>query len=246
MKGLHRWICMLSIMTGFVFATPPALAASVSIPDDVLADAGIFKWKYGPGILTSRADIPGPGVRFVFSGLTGSGTAVTDDYSIDSRIGGGGSHKGDMTGYSGYTMYFYNESPYALGISLVMNTGYTGGSGQPPNDWTNDTFWQSDWLTMEPYHSYSLMLDFSDAIAYNGTDNESPHGLYSPEGDRFAINAYDRTEVSNIGFQIAYWGEGSAGGTIIAGSSPVPLPPTLFFFGAGLLGLARLVRKADR
>lgn len=244
MKISRGLIGLLGVLCLAVVIPHAALATSVSIPDAVLANSFNFYKFWGPAILTSRTDLPGPGVEFFFTGIGSSGSGVKDDYAIDPAIGGTGHGNGDLTSFANYTMYFFNKSATALAVSLIMNTGFTGGSGNPPNNANNDTFWTSDWVTVNRNTWTKITLDFDHAKAYNGSNNRdlpyanSPHGLYS-EGGWYAIqHANDLAEVSAIGFEVAYWGGSSVAGDLIVSS--VPLPPTLLLLGSGLLGLIGL------
>jgi len=242
-----KTIPVLKLLTfiGCIFFTGMLCeAATVSIPDTVLNSE--FAYKYGNAEIVSRTDIPGVGVEFVFSGIDNSGSAFTDDYPIDPSLGGKDTHgNGDLRSFADYTMYFYNKNPYDLDISLIMNTGFTGPSAVPSNDLRNDTFWSSDWITLNPYTAQSINLDFNNAIAYNGEDNPLPHGSYPDDGGYYTIQrVWDLQEVSNIGFQIKKLGELSgSNSSLVVGSSPIPVPTTIVLLGSGLIGLAGFRRR---
>jgi hypothetical protein len=82
-----------------------------------------------------------------------------------------------------------------------------------------------------------LRLDFDNAIPYNIVDNKNPH-TQGTTGQWTAINNYDRTEVSAVGFQVL----GSGEATILIGPSTIPEPATLLLFGLGSLVLYRMHR----
>ena len=99
-------------------------------------------------------------------------------------------------------MRIENSDAEVVWFSLFLNTGFTGPSGNPPNNPANDTFWQSPWTELAAGETRVLRLDFDNAIPWNIEDNPPPHTQGS-EGEATAINDYDRTEVTAIGFQIA-------------------------------------------
>jgi hypothetical protein len=160
-----------------------------------------FDYRYGPGNF-SRVDIAGPGIRFDFIGLSSSATGVSDNYPIKNIGQIIPSHgNGDFSNVNSYKLMFTNLGDNAVEVSLIMNTGFTGPSGNPSNDLTNDTFWRSDWVKVSPHQIAIPKLDFDAAIPCNIKDNEEPH-TPGTNGIPSTINTYDRTEVSNIGFQI--------------------------------------------
>jgi hypothetical protein len=50
---------------------------------------------------------------------------------------------GNFSIFDGYVPAFENLDASPVSCSLFINTGFTGPSGNPPNDLANDTFWQS-------------------------------------------------------------------------------------------------------
>jgi hypothetical protein len=139
-----------------------------------------------------------------------SGTGVKDDYPVDPVYGQVlPSHgNGDFSGFTGYAMRLENLDGAAVWVQICVNTGFTGPSGTPSNDVTNNTFWACSpgWRELGPGEELLVILDFDGAIAYGISDNKIPHtggGLAWPEGGMYAINAFDRAEVSAIGFEVA-------------------------------------------
>jgi len=210
----------ITLLVGF--ATGLARGGPVVLPDEEYL-APDFAVRYGPGTVVSRADLPGPGVRFTFSGIASGGTGVSDNFPVNDVGQILPSHgNGDFSNFDSYLTRFTNLSPGDVNIALIMNTGFTGPSGVPPNDGTNDTFWQSQWITVAPGASQIVLLDFDAALPYNISDNKPPHTQGST-GQPTVINATDRTEVSNIGFQVADFNGDLAGQTtILAINIPEP------------------------
>jgi len=125
-------------------------------------------------------------------------------------------------------------------IGLIMNTGLTGPSGYPSNDWTNDTFWASPWVNLGVGQTATLVLDFNAAEAWNVSDNKVPHtggGLGWANGGIYAINDRDRNEVSNIGVQLADWDGDAMGQAIALELNAIPEPGAFALLLSGLLGL---------
>jgi hypothetical protein len=186
-------------------------ASVFTIPESQLLESteyGIAAW--GPGTLVSRAEGPGESVDFEFAGLGGSGTGVKDNYPVATVYGQViPSHgNGDFSGFTGYGLSIKNLDNEAIWIQLILNTGFTGPSGVPSGDLTNNTFWTSypSWTHLGPGDSLVLNLDFDYAVAYQISDNKVPHtggGENWPDGGVYAINDFDRAEVSSIGFEIA-------------------------------------------
>jgi hypothetical protein len=81
-------VLMLFINT-FLATIPIASAPAITL---TLSDAELstqFAYEWGPGTLTAITDIPGPGVRFDFSGLSpSSGTGVGDNFPVSQLAGG--------------------------------------------------------------------------------------------------------------------------------------------------------------
>jgi hypothetical protein len=206
------WIVLGAGLVVAIAPLPGIAADSVfTIPrSQLLSDSEFGTKAWGPGTLVSRTAGPGDAVDFAFTGLGTSGTGVKDDYPVDPVYGQVlPSHgNGDFSGFSGYALRFENLDDGAAWIHLCMNTGFTGASGTPSNDVTNNTFWTSSpgWQELGPGGDLLVILDFDGAIAYQISDNKAPHsggGLGWPDGDVYAINPFDRKELSAIGFEIA-------------------------------------------
>lgn len=175
--------------------------ATFTVPEAILLGEEFAGTSWGGTVVTS--DAPGPGVQFSFSGLSAAGTGVKDDYPVAANYGQETGHGGgDFSRFRGYTLRMTNLDSQPVRVSLIINTGFTGESGVPTRALTNDTLWQSPWHKLEPKHAKVLCLDFDRAIAYNIEDNQPPHSQGGKNGALMRINAYDRTEVSAIGFQI--------------------------------------------
>ena len=174
-----------------------------------------FAYETGPGTVTGIADIPGPGVKFDFSGLsTTVGTVVGDNFPV-SRLACGAwktygitqqfSTWGDFSVYSRYSVFFTNVGSKTVGVNLKMNTGWT----IPPPEYAalwRDTFWQNGWTYVAPGARALITLDFSSAEVYNAGD-EQEFPAYS-DGTK-DVRAWRLDEVSDIGFQVLGDNEGS-------------------------------------
>lgn len=205
-----------------------------TISEDILLSAELASASWGPGTAV-RSDVPGEAVQFDLTGLTGSGTGLKDNYPVQDYGQTLPSHgSGDFGLFHGYSLWVMNVGQTDVTVSLFINTGFTGPSGVPSSDWTNDTFWQSNWQGLAPGESVVVRLDFDHARPFNIANNKDPH-THGADGQWTAINAYDRTEVSAVGFEVL----GNGDGTIRVGPSTIPEPATLLLFGAGILILAR-------
>ncbi|MHC4426749.1 MAG: PEP-CTERM sorting domain-containing protein [Planctomycetota bacterium] len=213
-----------------------ALQASVdfTISEDILLSGEFASRSWGAANV-SRADVPGEAVRFSFTGLTGSGTGLKDNYPVQDYGQVLPSHgSGDFSIFDGYSLWVSNTGQTDVTVSLFLNTGFTGPSGVPSSDWTNDTFWQSSWQGISPGQWFVLRLDFDNARPFNISDNKDPH-THGTNGQWTVVNAYDRAEVSAIGFEVLGNGEG----TILVGPSTIPEPGTLLLFGLGFVMIRR-------
>jgi hypothetical protein len=213
----HPSNCSSAILAVWAVLTIVAFSASLAdgsvftIPrDQLLNDAEFGAKAWGPATVASRTAGPGDAVDFAFTGLGTSGTGVKDDYPVDPVYGQVlPSHgNGDFSGFSGYAMRLENLDAGAVWVQLCMNTGFTGPSGTPSNDVTNNTFWTCSpgWRELGPGEDLLIILDFDGAVAYQISDNKVPHsggGLAWPDGGVYVINAFDRKELSAIGFEVA-------------------------------------------
>jgi hypothetical protein len=228
---------VIAVLTSMAILVPlSAVAEDVvfTVPEaELLLDSEFGVKAWGPGTLASRADGPGTSVDFAFTGLGSSGTGVKDNYPVDTVYGQIlPSHgNGDFSNFTGYALRVENLDDSGVSIQLSMNTGFTGASGTPSSDLSNNTYWTSSpgWTYVAPGEDVLIILDFDGAIAYEVSDNKSPHtggGLAWPNGGVYVINAFDHAEVSAIGFEIADF----------SGSNPdvtVRLTPVASTAGAG-------------
>ena len=114
---------------------------------------------------------------------------------------------------------------------LFINTGFTGPSGVPSSDASNDTFWQSAWTHILAGQSADLMLDFDNAIPWGIDDNQPPHTTVGSDGVGGSINAYDRTELSAIGFEV----KSDSNPEAIVLVTPIPEPASFGLLAVGVL-----------
>lgn len=172
-----------------------------TIPEIKLLSSEFSATSWGGTV--KRVDALNDTVMFVFSGLSASSTGIKDNYPVDTVYGQVlPSHgNGDFSNFDGYILRIKNLDANEVWCSLFINTGFTGPSGNPPNDLRNDTFWQSEWTEILPGQTRILWLEFDAAIPWNISDNPLPH-TQGTNGSVTAVNAYDRTEISSIGFQI--------------------------------------------
>jgi hypothetical protein len=130
-----------------------------------------------------------------------------------------------------------NLDDQTISIHLFINTGIIGAPGTPPNDWTNDTYWGGPWFDIPAGQTVLLTLSFGYAEAWNITDNKVPHtggGLSWPDGNWYAINAFDQGEVTAIGFEVADFSGTNPNGTLRL--TPITVPSHVYaeddFFGS--------------
>ena len=172
-----------------------------TVPEAKLLESEFSATSWGGTV--ERTDALGDAALFLFSSLSSSSTGIKDDYPVGTLYGQVlPSHgNGDFSNFDGYILWVENLDAAAVSLSLFINTGFTGPSGNPSNDLRNDTFWQSQWVEVLPGEARMLWLDFDDTIPWNIADNPFPHTQGS-DGVATAINDYDRAEISAIGFQI--------------------------------------------
>lgn len=182
-----------------------------------LSDAELntqFRKETGPGAIAAITDIPGPGVKFDFTGLrTDVGTIAGDNFPVSPLAGGAYktygvanpfSTSGDFFEYTKYSMIFTNLGPNPVTVNLKMNTGWT----IPPPEYAaawRDTFWQSNWTIIAPGESEVLTLNFSSAQVYNAADEQEYRAC--ADGTT-GVRVWRLDEVSDIGFQVL--GNGNA------------------------------------
>ncbi len=252
------------LVAGVVGAAALALCAgfahglTYTIPDAELADTEFTKLSGYSGsgsTLDGRSDVPGPGVTFLIklaapdNGKIGIGdpwpTDAAAGFAQDPLHG----HMTSLAAYDTYQMtirYVSGPAGSDIDVSLIMNTGLTGASGSPANDWTNDTFWGGAWMSLALGETKTLTLDFGGAEAWNISDNKAPHtggGLGWANGGIYAINDRDRNEITNIGLQVADFDGDALGNQVTLHLNAVPEPVTLAGLALGVGSLARYVRK---
>jgi hypothetical protein len=221
-----------------LLVTNAATADDFTIPESKLLDSEFASTSWGGSV--SVTDAAGDAVQFSFAGLSDIGTGVKDDYPVDTVYGQTlPSHgNGDFSNFDGYGLWVKNLDTQSVEVSLFMNTGFTGPSGTPSNDLTNDTFWQSSWTEIQPDQAALLRLDFDAAVPWNISDNKAPH-TQGTDGVSTAINAFDRTEVSAIGFEVV--GPSNPQATLLV--APVPEPVALLLVGSAMVGLVGVRKK---
>jgi len=195
---------------------------TLSLSDGELSSE--FAWEYGPGAVTAITDVPGPGVRFDFSGLSASvGTVVGDNFPVSALAGGAYktygvtqqfSTWGDFSGYDKYTLLFANIGTTSVMVNLKINTGWTNTPPEYSKAW-RDTFWQNEWTTILPGEMKAVTLNFSSAEVWNAMDEEE-YKVY-PDGTT-GVAVWRLDEVSDVGFQII--GNGAASMIVSSRSKP--------------------------
>jgi hypothetical protein len=241
MPTLLFCFCMLLTPVVVLFATYEVQASSFTVPESELLSSEFNTKAWGPASFV-RTDAPGNAVDFAFTGLTTSSTGIKDNYLVATVYGQIlPSHgNGDFSNFSGYTLQVQNLDDMPVGVSVFINTGFTGPSGTPSNNSANDTFWQSAWTEIQPGQTTILQMLFDNAIPWNISDNPSPH-TQGTNGTATSINAFDRAEVSAIGFQV-YGPSGNSAATIRV--SPIPEPATIGLLALGGMIVRRLSRKS--
>jgi hypothetical protein len=201
----------------------PVFAGWFTLPDEALISSEFAK-AWGPATYT-RTDITGPGVLYEFTGLTGSGTALKDDYPVLGVYGQTGGS--DFTNFTSYRVSFENRSSSGyVHVNIFMNTGYTSGTdGGHTHSGICDTFWEDGWVYLEAGTSVDVILDFAGSTAWNISDNPTPHSIGSPDGGIYEMNMYDRGQVTSIGFQVAdFSGGGSPNASVVVRAYEEPVP----------------------
>ena len=219
-----RVAVVILLLTVFAFSTiaiiqiKPVKASSsrtLSLPDAELIHAEFYK-QWGLGTLTLKTDVAGPGVQFDFTGLDpSSGTGVGDNFVVNALAGGTGTHNADFTVYTRYSMNFTNVGTDPVQVCLYMNTGFT--SSVP----SQDTYWESQTVTLDADESAIVTLDFSSCYKiWNAEDDPVPEWQHPNGTGGWPVRRLD--QVSNIGFQVLSGG-GGGGGAIIVSQLSAPL-----------------------
>ena len=87
-----------------------AFAGTVTLPEADLLSSEFASTAFGPASVV-RSNISGPAVRFSFTGLTGSGTGMKDDYPVSDIGQVIPSHgNGDFSIFDGYGLTITNSS----------------------------------------------------------------------------------------------------------------------------------------
>ncbi|MBN1257728.1 MAG: PEP-CTERM sorting domain-containing protein [Planctomycetes bacterium] len=228
---------ILLVLTACCLASAGALAEPIpfTIPEVVLLDTEFASTAWGGSVV--RTDAPGSSVEFNFSNLSLSSTGIKDDYLVSYLYGQNNpSHgNGDFSAFDSYSLMLENLDNDNVWVSLFINTGFTGPSGIPSVDPANDTFWQSAWEQLSPSETAVLMLDFDNAIPWGVEDNPLPHTQDGTDGVAMAINAWDRTELSAIGFQL--YSDNNPEASILVTPYLIPEPGTALLSGLALFAM---------
>jgi parallel beta-helix repeat protein len=205
----NKLVAILMLLTLAIGIAPilrvAAVDVTLTLPDAELATQ--FSKDWGPATVTSITDIPGPGVRFNFTGLGGSGTGVKDNFPVSQLAGGAPDNIGgwgDFRAYTQYRLVFTNLGPNPVSVNIFINTGWTQGAGR---DGTWDTYWENGWVGLGVGESKIVTLDFSNAICWNAQDDPVPAWRYP--GGTSGVIVRRLSEVSAIGFQVCGNGAGS-------------------------------------
>jgi hypothetical protein len=198
MKRFFLRVLPMALIGGLVFGSASVSAALFTIPGNhLLTDSEFGSAAWGPGSV-SRAAGPGSSVDFSFTSIGIGGTAVEDNFPVAAVYGQtGGAFNANFSNYGGYALQIKNLDDAPVWVQIYINTGFT------VPDTTSDTYWElPSWKYLNAGETAIVVLDFSNAKALNISDNSSPHTM-GTNGDILAINAYDKTEVTSIGFQVA-------------------------------------------
>jgi hypothetical protein len=200
----------LGILAVLQFHTAEA-DTNVDLPDNELLTYFDEGWGWGniPLPNYTRSDESGLGVRFSFTGLTGSGSALCDGYELNAAAGGTDLHNANFTKYTHYRMLFRNVGTTTLTVNLFMNTGFTSGWPDPL-----DTYWECAWTDIAAGESKIVTLDFSSAIVHNAADD--PVNKQYPDGTP-GVAMWRLTEVTKIGFQVLQDGGDGTGTLVVSG-----------------------------
>ena len=241
-----------------------ASGGSYIYPDAELMNSEFKSQIWGSGTLDGRQDIAGQGVRFwITLGTAGDGgkTVIGDSWAVASTAGlgwDGGYYPDDpndphAAAHDNVSIadwdkvevtVRYVSGPADIEMKLFMNTGLTGPSGYPSNDWHNNTAWTGQSQALSIGGIATLVLDFDNAQTWGAADNPYPHsgsGLGWADGTWHAINQRDRREVSNMGFEV--YASGGYEQQIVLDVS-IPEPATAGLLIAG--GIAFLLRRKKR
>ncbi|MFC1800034.1 FlgD immunoglobulin-like domain containing protein, partial [Candidatus Eisenbacteria bacterium] len=198
-------------------------SAHFTIPKSVMENTAEFVKGWGPASITRSEAPDGLSMDFTFSGLTGDGTAIRDDFEVLNEYGQNPStYNCDFSDFTGYSVRVENLDDAAVWVNLFINTGLYGG--------THDTYWQiPEWAYVGPGETVTVSLDFDAAQADHISDNPVPNtggDLGWADWGTYAINDYDRAQLTNIGFQVADFGKGANPNATLR-FSPAVLPPVV-------------------
>jgi hypothetical protein len=137
-----------------------------------------------------------------------------------------------MGGFQSPSEVFPSSLPMVDGHTLSFFTASGGGVLPPPSAEVNGTAMTADLS--------SLFVDIAGS-KINGSLNIGgmASGTYDPETGAFSLHwthVYDTLS----------WTDIALGGKVADCVTPVPIPPAVFLFGAGLLSLVGLFRERDQ
>jgi len=210
----------------------PIRSRCFTMSADILqsSESTLFNPVYGPASV-SRTIVNAESTRFEYTALSSDiATGLKDDYPVGHYGQRPGSHgNGDFGWFPGYSLSFYNEGPGSVIVALFVTAGFTGPSGAPSNTLANDTFWKSDEVFISTGDTATVKLDFDDVQGFSLSDNPFPHTA----GDRSApggttgaaINAFDRLQISAIGWEVRSGSGGPAEADLVITSRATLIDP---------------------
>jgi len=224
-------------------------------PDTELLNSQFGTEPWGSGSLDACQALSGQGVRFWITLGTAADngkTVLGDDWPVAATAGlawddgGGYAQPHDNVSMAAWDrielIVRYVSGPGPIAMKLFMNTGLTGPSGYPSNDWRNNTAWVGSVEALAVGDLATLVLDFDNAQGWGIEDNPLPHtaaGLNLADGTWYSVNDRDRREVTNMGFEVYDASGMGADAAVVVDANIVPEPGNAILLAA--VGAAFLI-----